>query len=312
MTAAQAPETIIHADWGKEPPKRWMSVATAAGHEHFLVGPTEQTDRLAGLLDRGLSGRSTLAGFDFPIGVPAQYGVRTPFGSFRDFLRALQTPEWSTVFELANAPEEISIWRPCYPDRVGGRRQQHLMAAHGVNEINDLRRRCERRTETRRAACPLFWTLGGNQVGRGALAGWRELIVPLSLRHGRAALWPFDGSLANLLTSHPLVICETYPAGDYPRVGAQFNAGDSKRRQTSRKRFGLPLLAAASALGVTLTEDARTEVLQGFGDRPNGEDRFDAFVGLLGMVRTCRDRRDGAPNDPETRKWEGWILGHEA
>jgi hypothetical protein len=42
-----------------------------------------------------------------------------------------------------------------------------------------LHRRCERRTTTRKAAECLFFTLGGAQVGAGAIAGWRDVIQPV-------------------------------------------------------------------------------------------------------------------------------------
>jgi hypothetical protein len=43
-----------------------------------------------------------------------------------------------------------------------------------------------------------FWTLGGNQVGKGALSGWKEFLRPareLTTVH----IWPFDGSFEELL-----------------------------------------------------------------------------------------------------------------
>ncbi len=52
----------------------------------------------------------------------------------------------------------------------------------------------------------LFWTLGGNQVGKGAISGWREIIVP---RLDEIGLWPFDASLADLASSKPVIVAET-------------------------------------------------------------------------------------------------------
>jgi hypothetical protein len=54
-----------------------------------------------------------------------------------------------------------------------------------------LRRQCERATPTRRAACPLFWTLGSNQVGKAAISGWQEVIAPAQ-RHGQSSELPID------------------------------------------------------------------------------------------------------------------------
>lgn len=102
---------------------------------------------------------------------------------------------------------EISIERPFYPKLSNGRpRQKHLCDAHGVEAMDELRRRCELRTCDRRAACPLFWTLGHNQVGKGAITGWQEIIVP-AIACG-ARLWPFDGGLGDLARAPGLAIAE--------------------------------------------------------------------------------------------------------
>lgn len=48
--------------------------------------------------------------------------------------------------------------------------------------FDELRRLCEMSVPAwsvypgRRAACPLFWTLGGQQVGKAAILGWREVL----------------------------------------------------------------------------------------------------------------------------------------
>ena len=58
--------------------------------------------------------------------------------------------------------------------------QKHLLNGLGFNnhKIDVLLRKCEIGRIGRRAACSLFWTLGGNQVGKGAIAGWRDLLGP--------------------------------------------------------------------------------------------------------------------------------------
>lgn len=59
----------------------------------------------------------------------------------------------------------------------------------------------------------------------------------------------------------------------------------------------------ASALSGTL--------LDGFGDDSAGEDRFDAFVGLLGMLSVVSgERLEAVGMDGSCRLNEGWILGH--
>ena len=60
---------------------------------------------------------------------------------------------------------------------------------------------------------------------------------------------------------------------------------------------------------VRLTSRLHSEVTDGFGSGDDGEDRFDAIVGLLGMVEVILGNlQSGEPKDDTTRV-EGWILG---
>jgi hypothetical protein len=94
---------------------------------------------------------------------------------------------------------------------------KHVVSALGLDSPADLLRACECATTVpnkRNKACELFWTLGANQVGRAAIAGWRDLLAP-ALREGTTTLWPFHGDLAPLLESGRIVVAETYPAETY-------------------------------------------------------------------------------------------------
>src|SRR5690606_36678987 len=75
--------------------------------------------------------------------------------------------------------------------RPGGTSQRHLIDGLGVESMTDLLRVCERRNGTRGAASPLFWTLGGKQVGKAAILGWKEVLAP-ALRDPEldVKLWP--------------------------------------------------------------------------------------------------------------------------
>ena len=74
------PTLVAHADWSKDPKKRWMAVATRAGtSDRYLVeGPENVTDAstmIERLLERG-NGGPILVGFDFPIGIPRAYAEK--------------------------------------------------------------------------------------------------------------------------------------------------------------------------------------------------------------------------------------------
>lgn len=301
---------VAHCDWSMDKKKRWMAVAIRDGlrwkvHVPELVGDTlTLIDRLQG---RSVENGSLLLGFDFPIGLPQAYARATELGSFRDALAMFGSGVWSDWYSVADHRSRISVHRPFYPARPGGTQRSHLFDALGIVDPLSLLRVCECATAERQAACMMFWTLGGNQVGKGAISGWREVIVPNLSSIG---LWPFDGRLADLLATKPCVIAETYPGDVYRQLGMP-RGGWSKRRQIDRQRIGKAMLSwLATRQGI----DAGAlfpMIDDGFGNDKAGEDRFDAVVGLLGMLDVVDGRRDeGSPDNEAVRQWEGWILGH--
>jgi hypothetical protein len=174
--------------------------------------------------------------------------------------------------------------------------------------MDELRRACDRKTPYRRAACPLFWTLGGNQVGKAAIDGWQSVIRPALLRGAR--LWPFNGRLDALSKLPGCVICETYPQEAYKHIGVRLRPGGSKRNQEDRRSACAPVISQSQRHAVSFAEDAREELLDGFGPKNSGEDRFDALVGLLSMIEVVDGRRpEGSAPVADGGAWEGWILG---
>jgi len=69
------------------------------------------------------------------------------------------------------------------------------------------------------------------------------------------------------------------------------------------------LLRWADAQSVTLEDDLRNGIEGGFSQ---GDDAFDAVVGLFGMLQACLGHRSsGEPDDRAVREIEGWFLGRE-
>jgi hypothetical protein len=225
----------------------------------------------------------------------------------------LGTPPWETFIDVARSKADISLHRPFYPHAAGGTRRRHLVDALGLASEDDLYRRCD--VATGRRACPLFWTLGSNQVGKGALTGWREVVMPARTK-GSVSLWPFDGTLAELLGKRQAVIVETYPGDVYSYVGATLPAtsdGRGKRVQASRAQSAPGVLAWTRKAGVDLTSMLEAEIRNGFGADDDGEDRFDATVGVLGMLAVLLGlRAENLPIEATVRQVEGWILGRVA
>lgn len=230
-------ETLVHADWSMSPKKRWAARARRVAGNWQVEDPYP-VGSCAALLDHcfgAIADGPVLVGFDFPIGVPAAFAANAGITSFRDALPLLGEGRWKDFFHVAETPGDISLERPFYPrSSAKGATRAALVAALGMSRYEELLRMCERRTSVRREACSLFWTLGGNQVGRAAISGWREIVAPALLRGAR--IWPFDGNLADLAKTAAVVIAETYPAEAYRMIDAGFAATESKRRVEDRRR----------------------------------------------------------------------------
>lgn len=303
------PTHVYHCDWGTHANKRWQAVATLQADDNFTAEGLAPVCGLAQLIPsiRREVGRRgcALVGFDFPIGIPRSYASLAEIEWFKSFLLLLGSARWSDFFICATRRCEISVHRPFYPFRPGRAKQSHLLEAFGLQHMNDLRRDCEKKHSGRRAACPLFWTLGANQVGKGAIVGWRDVLVPALASGTDVLLWPFDGHLGDLLQSGNIVIAETYPAEYYRRFFPE--PLKSKGKQESRRGVSGALLNWASRTQVTVETALRREIENGFA---SGDDAFDAVVGLFGMLEVVIGRQPpGEPTNHITRNLEGWILG---
>lgn len=270
---------------------------------------------------RGLGGPVTV-GFDFPIGVAATYARKAGVDSFLAWLPRLGTGEWGLFYNVAERPDEISIRRPFYPMRNGRRGetpQSHLLKALEMNISNDLRRQCEYRNSDRRAASPLFWTMGAQQVGKAAINGWREVLGPgLHDPELDIAIWPFSGRLDELLGPGRLVVVETYPAEYYHHLNVAWSSGPAgaksgKGSQVARIANAASLMTWADTSGVDLEPSLQVAIQNGFGPSASGEDQFDATIGLFGMLNVLLGYRAiDEPESDEIRNIEGWIFGQRA
>ena len=108
---------------------------------------------------------------------------------------------------------------------------------------------------------------------------------------------------------------ETYPGDAYDYVGAEklsvaIDGKRGKRNQGSRAACAKGVMRKAADAGIELLPDLIDELRDGFGSGSDGEDRFDAVMGVLGMIAVVRGEREvGIPEGDEVRRVEGWILG---
>lgn len=320
MSELPLPRYVLHADWSKHQNKRWLARAELTPFGNYQVTPPEIVGELTDLLQEiktlADEDNCVLIGFDFPIGLPLTYARKAGIEDFLSLLPELGNSEWGEFYTVAEIASEINLRRPFYPQRPGGTRQQQLLDGLSCERFNDLRRVCERARPGRRAAAPLFWTLGGQQVGKAAICGWRDLLAlglcssALDLR-----IWPFSGELKTLLKPGCVVTAETYPTEVYTHLGIKFSTSwtgkrSGKRTQVDRASNASVLLKWAQSNSVQLDRELHTLIKDGFGPTAGGEDPFDATVGLFGMLNVLHGNQTaGEPDDPEIRKIEGWILG---
>ena len=257
---------------------------------------------------------SILSGFDFPIGLPYAYALKVGITDFLTLLPLLGQDKWDKFYLPARLPSEICMQRPFYPYQPGGTSRLHLETGLGI-PFYQLSRLCERRHNNRRAACPLFWTLGGQQVGKAAISGWRDLLTPaLSDPAINLKIWPFSGGLSELCQPGAAVVVETYPAEFYSHIGLSFSSPvrKSKRRRLDRISFAHQLIDWSDNHGIDLDSSIQECLWDGFGDAPDGEDKFDAFIGLYGMINIVQGYHPtGEPLLPHISNIEGWIFGQE-
>lgn len=313
------PTIVAHADWSTAHAKRWGAIArqSPAGYHVESLGVVGNVSTyFRRLLALGADGQaSVFAGFDFPIGVAKHYADLVGVENFRDLLPELGVGKWADFYTPASDCAEISPRRPFYPRAPGGTSQAHLaqaLAAPSAPKLSSLLRACEVKTPQRQAACCLFWTLGGNQVGKAAISGWRDLLAP-ALRDGAVdvKLWPFDGDLFPLFAAGRVVVAETYPGEVYHHLGLRLRGagaeGGGKRSQAARRANADAILGWAADKGVSFDQAIAAVTRDGFGPRASGEDAFDALVGLLGMLEVVMSGREPAAG-PHPNV-EGWILG---
>ena len=313
IAAPQPIDQIAHADWSVNPKRRWL-VRIERRTDSWHVHAPELVGDLSTLLGRTAAparGGNSLLGLDLPIGAPRFWAEKAQVEEFLPFLKAIGQSPWEDFYNPALTTAEIGPNRPFYPARPGGTKQAHLVQGLGASSMDDLCRRVDFNAEGKRAATPLFWTLGAAQVGKAALSFWREVLQPALLAPSPPAVWPFDGTLSDLTSQNSMTICETYPAEVYEWFGLDVRlAGKAKTNQQHRAEDADALLAAGLKLGALFQPEAQTVIKQGF---PMGDDAFDAMAGALGMLQVVQGiRAPGTPDDPKVHEVEGWILGRRA
>src|ERR1700730_1448595 len=304
METRLAFDRLVHSDWSLHSRKRWTAVAHRS-RTGWLINRLRQTPAPNEFLDFLFDQtRRTLAGFDFPIGLPVFYLNKMEL-EFCQLLSAPASDQSRSFFSVVETLSDISLNRPFYRKHPRGGRHADLLRGLECEAFADLLRECDKKTSFRSRAESIFWTVGAKQVGKAALSGWREILIPALEREAR--LWPFEGSLASL-DSNVLTIAETYPGEAYQHIGMRRLV--KKRSQEGRRTNGAVVLDWASKREVRFSPEIERLVMHGFGASEDGEDPFDAIAGLCAMIEVSDGRRAEAPNSITfLNRSEGWILG---
>jgi hypothetical protein len=296
-----------HADWSVDPRKRWIAVARREGPGWVAQAPRPVGDTDALLPALLAEGAPVALGLDMPLGVPRAFAAGRRERDFPELLAGLvRDPGF---FEVSMTLATVSPARPFYPARgVKGMTRAAHAAALGFGGAGELSRRCDRATATRPAGAPVFWTLGANQSGKAAIAGWRDWLAPALAAGAPLSFWPFAGPLNGLLARGRAALAEVYPAEALRQLGLRLSG--SKRARGPRLGLAEPLRAAMARLGVRPSAALSEAIAGGFGADAAGEDRLDCTLGLLCLVAVLDGARpDHIPEDPWIRRWEGWVLG---
>ncbi len=286
------PGEILAIDWGATPAKRQLCRAVLR-RGRYVVAPPQPVEDVGAL---ELS-PDALVAFDCPIGLSDVYAAKAGLPSFRAALRAFGAGRFERFYDFADSPAEIAIERPFYPRRgLKGTSRDHLRTALGDAAFTP--RACDRRAR----AGPIFWLVGPRQVGRSAACVWRDILAP---RLDRLALWPFDGTLAELIGAGRPVVAEMYPAFLLRTLSVTVAR---KADPAARAACGRAILSRVGADPRLELAGVRALLRDGFGTARSGEDPFDATTACIALARLLLD--GALPEAPSgARAMEGWILG---
>ncbi|MFX4229399.1 MAG: hypothetical protein ACFHHU_16430 [Porticoccaceae bacterium] len=303
-------DIIWHADWSMSAKGRWVAKANRTGHGWQInaIEPVGELDAFrASLRELGRTQKVWL-GLDMPIGFASTWFDGANVKDFNVLLGLLSTDAWQDFFDVCRLPEEITHQRPFYPKSSGKKgsvKRDHLIQALGLSTFGDLHRRCELPTHARTAACPPFWTLGANQVGKAMLHGLQNLILP-GFRDG-FNIWPYSGDLAACASQSGVTLIETYPGEIYGWLGLSKLTKSSQSSRADAIRF---LLEHPDNTGIEIADEVRYVIQDGI-DRAHGkDDAFDALIGIFGLIRIAAGKHaENLPRRASILEREGWIVG---
>jgi hypothetical protein len=151
------------------------------------------------------------------------------------------------------------------------------------------------------------------QVGKAAISGWREVLIPgLDDKSINLSIWPFSGDFEELINNSEIVVVETYPAEYYQHFNLPISKkkGSGKSSKTARALCAPILRKWAYESHVDLDKELEIQIDKGFTSSAFKDDGFDACIGVFGMLNLIKHNRTiQAPHLISIQKTEGWIFG---
>lgn len=290
---------IIAVDWGKDARKRSAYISQLASRtisrlpfDGSLVHLLEHVSSLEG---------PVLIGIDAAIGFPIASWRRLRDSSknqpqtFADFLLGPSVP--TDFFEPVSKPEDWSPQRPFIRPPHGRFSLKAFIAAADDGFYRQIDKQLH--------ANPIFLTSGiPGSVGSGTRALWQELIA---LKHfSPYRVWPFHGSLADLLRHTDPVFAEIYPKACYGIALSESLPAPmrqiSKTKKDARRKAIADLRDSHWLVREHLT-------INHFDAALSNEDDFDALFSAVALTRLFLEKAPFESPGTTDRIAEGGVLG---
>lgn len=172
MAALPAYTRLIHSDWSTSPQKRWSvaAIRDKSGWRAEAPGRVGDTELFLDYLRE--DSYSTLAGFDFPIGLPESYGQKIRLADFCSALDAFGSGPWSNFYDVAEVAERFQYFgrfthNALLRSRVKRTLSKLMAAIQSMSFVGNVRRPRYRGAQLAHCFGPLVAIRSARQRSRG-------------------------------------------------------------------------------------------------------------------------------------------------
>ena len=305
------PYAILCADWGKGHRKRAVYVADVDSRVVRRVGGAGGWSMAAVLkeAERWSSRGPVLATFDAPLGVPESYLAaasrvqewRSPRTFLELLTRAYSTPRFfDETFVAGDWKVEQPFFKVPLAGAGGLRSYDRAASLRGVKLYRVIDELTAAKTVFAKSGIP-------GVVGSAACALWQELGFHLE-KSRTFRVWPFEGDLAFLLRSAPIVLGEIYPRAAY--ATALLDAPAALRpRLTVAKTYKNVRCSAIATLQAAKWVRVLGVSIENVVDAQNNEDDFDACITAAALLRCVLEKGQLCLPSLDSARAEGGMLG---